>query len=215
MASWQARPRITPGGQGLLRRRAGHRSFPVPWGVRTDGESLWAIRRTAGWSWASRSPTSCALLQLGWEVRKHVSEETHLGVIFEARRANGRYPRAASLCPPTRTAPGRVRKDPLGRSSASAASEADHPRTGARSTERWSSTSSTCPPWICPTPSSTGGTTSGGRCGGLGAQGPGAVRPRCDPARVGCETWCPSELLGTSDDREIGLGVRSITLCRS
>jgi hypothetical protein len=32
---------------------------------------------------------------------------------------------------------------------------------------------------------------------------------------VECETWCPSDVLGTSDEREIGLGVRSITLCDS
>ncbi len=32
---------------------------------------------------------------------------------------------------------------------------------------------------------------------------------------VECETWRPSEVLGTSDDREIGLGVRSIALRQS
>jgi hypothetical protein len=40
------------------------------------------------------------LHHLGWAVKKHVTPATHLGVIFEAWRANGTYPMSTFHMPP-------------------------------------------------------------------------------------------------------------------
>ncbi len=76
-------------------------SFPVPWGLRMDGESLWAIRAN-GWLELGYQESYFVrtLQQLGWLVTKHVNTGTHLGIIFEARRANGRYDMSTFDLPP-------------------------------------------------------------------------------------------------------------------
>jgi SAM-dependent methyltransferase len=76
-------------------------SFPIPWGVRTDGESLWAIKQ---FGWLELGYQESYFLRmlghLGWITDKHVSDDTYLGVIFEARRANGVYELPTFLLPP-------------------------------------------------------------------------------------------------------------------
>lgn len=70
--------------------------FIVPWGLRLDGQSLWAIRKN-GWlelgfteSYFIRS-----LMRRGWLVNKHVLSGCPLAVVYVARRAEeGRYPMA-------------------------------------------------------------------------------------------------------------------------
>jgi 2-polyprenyl-3-methyl-5-hydroxy-6-metoxy-1,4-benzoquinol methylase len=70
--------------------------FPLPWGLRLDGQSLWAVRRN-GWlelgfteSYFIRS-----LMRRGWLVTKHVLAWCPLAVIYIAKRTvSGRYPLA-------------------------------------------------------------------------------------------------------------------------
>ncbi len=63
-------------------------AFPVPWGVRLDGMSLWSTRR---FKWLELGFKESYFLQTmekhGWTVSKHVWADTHLGVIFIAKRA--------------------------------------------------------------------------------------------------------------------------------
>jgi len=62
-------------------------AFPLPWGVRMDGMSVWSIRR---FKWLElgfkESYFSQTMQKHGWAVKKHVCPETHLGVIFVAKR---------------------------------------------------------------------------------------------------------------------------------
>ena len=66
-------------------------AFPIPWGIRLDGESLWAMRRF-GWLELGfqESYFRAALERQGFSVVKHVTPATHLGVIFEATPAERR-----------------------------------------------------------------------------------------------------------------------------
>lgn len=61
-------------------------SFPLPWGLRLDGESLWAIRRH-GWLELGFQEKYFrnTLQKLGWTVTKHVCNETPWGTVFVAR----------------------------------------------------------------------------------------------------------------------------------
>ena len=62
--------------------------FPVPWGLRTDGESLWAVRRN-GWLELGFSEKYFeeALRRSGWSARKHVFQGGWEGV-WEAKRVD-------------------------------------------------------------------------------------------------------------------------------
>jgi len=63
-------------------------AFPVPWGLRMDGESLWAIRKH-GWLELGFQETYFrnTLRQLGWGVSKHECHDTPWGTVFVARRS--------------------------------------------------------------------------------------------------------------------------------
>ena len=61
-------------------------SFPMPWGVRMDGESLWAIRKN-GWLELGFSEKyfEQALLSTGWSLEKHESGDHFSANVWEAR----------------------------------------------------------------------------------------------------------------------------------
>jgi 2-polyprenyl-3-methyl-5-hydroxy-6-metoxy-1,4-benzoquinol methylase len=191
--------------------------FPVPWGVRLDGESLWAIREK-GWLELGfqESYFLRTLLQLGWEVRRHVSMDTHLGLIFEARRANGRYPMGVLALPPDEDD---TWAHPEG------STEPEHRFCSERSEitlEPGQQYGSVVLDAINVSPLDLPYSLRHGRnhvTGVAAAASELRVQVPYDPDAtrliVECETWCPSDVLGTSDEREIGLGVRSITLCDS
>jgi 2-polyprenyl-3-methyl-5-hydroxy-6-metoxy-1,4-benzoquinol methylase len=92
---------INPEGRVFFAAEPIDESFVMPWGVRTDGESLWAIRRNG---WLELGFQESYFLRMlsreGWIVDKHVTDATHLGVIFEARRANGSYEIGSFVMPP-------------------------------------------------------------------------------------------------------------------
>lgn len=74
--------------------------FPVPWGVRLDGMSVWSIRR---FKWLElgfkESYFVRTMLKYGWIVEKKTCVDTHLGVIFLARKNSGRYEFSRFLLP--------------------------------------------------------------------------------------------------------------------
>ena len=73
----------------------------MPWGVRTDGEALWAMRQFGWLELGYRESYFLRMLgHLGWIANKHVTDATYLGVIFEARRANGVYELATFAAAP-------------------------------------------------------------------------------------------------------------------
>lgn len=79
---------VAPGGKVVFAAEPILDEFPLPWGLRMDGESLWAIRRQ-GWLELGFQETYFRglLARHGWRVDKVVCPETPWGVIFVARRA--------------------------------------------------------------------------------------------------------------------------------
>ncbi len=78
---------IAPGGKVVFAAEPIADDFPIPWGLRLDGESLWAIRKN-GWLELGFQETYFRglLAQHGWELAKAVCPETPWGVIFTATR---------------------------------------------------------------------------------------------------------------------------------
>ena len=61
--------------------------FDVPWGIRLDGESLWAMRRNSWFESGFRESYFVQMLRSeGWRVTKTVCDETPWGVVFVATR---------------------------------------------------------------------------------------------------------------------------------
>jgi protein-L-isoaspartate O-methyltransferase len=63
------------------------KAFPIPWGLRMDGESLWAIRNL-GWLELGFNEEyfTATLDRFGWSPSKHTCTETPWGTIITARR---------------------------------------------------------------------------------------------------------------------------------
>jgi protein-L-isoaspartate O-methyltransferase len=78
---------VAPGGKVVFAAEPIETAFPVPWGLRLDGESLWAIRRH-GWLELGfrESYFLGTLAQFGWSVRKRVCADTPWGVCYVATR---------------------------------------------------------------------------------------------------------------------------------
>ncbi len=78
---------VAPEGRVMFAAEPIIESFPVPWGLRLDGESLWAIRRN-GWLELGfqRSYFEQALERYGWKVDRAKLRESLWGEIFLARR---------------------------------------------------------------------------------------------------------------------------------
>lgn len=61
--------------------------FPLPWGLRMDGESLWAIRQNGWMELGFREDHFRAMLaRAGWTVRKHSIPELGWAAVWEAER---------------------------------------------------------------------------------------------------------------------------------
>jgi hypothetical protein len=204
---------LRPGGKVFFAAEPIDDSFPVPWGLRLDGESLWAIRRN-GWLELGYQESYFVrtLHHLGWVSHKHVSPATHLAVIFEARRADRFYGMSTFDLPPDEDATWAL---------------ADQPGSG----QRYSGSSSRialershdCVEVVIDavnaSPRRLPFAVHHGQSTVSGAAEPHselAIRIPYDTSAmqlvIETETWRPSELLGSADTREIGLGIRSITL---
>ena len=78
---------VAPGGKVVFAAEPILDEFPIAWGLRLDGESLWAIRRN-GWLELGFQETYFRRLmdRHGWRVDKTVCAETPWGVTYVARR---------------------------------------------------------------------------------------------------------------------------------
>jgi len=81
--------------------------YPVPWGLRMDGEALWAIRQF-GWLELGFSERYFrqALLRTGWLSRKSVSADLPWVTVWEATRDTGAVRRFEATDPRLGTATG-------------------------------------------------------------------------------------------------------------
>jgi len=61
--------------------------FPIPWGIRLDGESLWAIRRN-GWLELGFSEKYFieTLQKFDWVVNKHITSSLPWATVYEAKK---------------------------------------------------------------------------------------------------------------------------------
>jgi ubiquinone/menaquinone biosynthesis C-methylase UbiE len=78
---------VLPGGRVLFAAEPITKWFPLPWGLRLDGESLWAIRRN-GWLELGfrRSYFEQTLHRYGWKTDFHCLRSSPWGEVFVATR---------------------------------------------------------------------------------------------------------------------------------
>ena len=64
-------------------------AFYAPWGIRSDGQTLWAIRKF-GWMELgfTESYFRKSMTRRGWTVEKFSSDASSLATVFVARRSN-------------------------------------------------------------------------------------------------------------------------------
>jgi SAM-dependent methyltransferase len=80
---------VAPGGRVLFAAEPITDALPVPWGLRLDGESLWAIRRHGWLELGFKESYFCeALRRVGWIAEAVVCPDTPWGVIYVARRSS-------------------------------------------------------------------------------------------------------------------------------
>jgi hypothetical protein len=156
------------------------------------------------------------LQRLGWLVTKHVNTGTHLGVIFEARRANGRYAMSTFDLPPDEDSTWAVSDK------ANGLLHRHSTRRSEITLERGREYVSVVLDAVNSSVRDLQFSVQHGRhrvAGVAAANSELTVQVPYDPEAtrliVECETWRPSEVLGTPDDRELGLGVRTIALGES
>jgi 2-polyprenyl-3-methyl-5-hydroxy-6-metoxy-1,4-benzoquinol methylase len=79
---------VKPGGKVIFAAEPITDQFPIPWGLRMDGESLWAIRKH-GWLELGFQETYFreTLAMHGWTYTKHHCPETPAGTVLVATRA--------------------------------------------------------------------------------------------------------------------------------
>ncbi len=204
---------LLPGGKVFFAAEPIDDSFPVPWGLRMDGESLWAIRAN-GWLELGfqQSYFVRMLHHLGWVSRKHVNPDSHLAVVFEATRANRFYRMSTFDLPPDEDVTWAI---------------PDQTSTGNRysgrhtriSLERGLDCAEVTIDATNASPIAIPFSVHHGQNLVTGIADPHSnleIRVPYDPVAmellIETKTWRPSELLGTADVREIGLGIRSIAL---
>jgi SAM-dependent methyltransferase len=84
---------VAPGGKVMFAAEPVTEALPYPWGLRQDGESLWAIRKHGWMELGFRETYFVSTLErFGWSVRKDVCAETPWGVIYTATRAEEAEP---------------------------------------------------------------------------------------------------------------------------
>lgn len=189
--------------------------FPVPWGIRMDGESLWAIRQN-GWLELGfqESYFVRTLLRFGWITIVHESAVSHLAKVIEATRANGNYLMGRFGLPPDedrswapRDQPGVKLRFCAGASQITIETGASYESIVIRGTNF--------------APRGLSYSVKHGRHGTTGkvaaeSDSEFEIRLPYDAdatfLEIGSETWRPSEVLGTPDEREIGLAIKSISL---
>jgi SAM-dependent methyltransferase len=82
---------VAPGGAAVFAGETIYDDYPVPWGVRRDGQSLWAIRYNGWLELGFRTDYFLGLLaEHGWSAEVHASRDEPWNRVFIARRASER-----------------------------------------------------------------------------------------------------------------------------
>jgi SAM-dependent methyltransferase len=206
---------LAPGGSVFFAAEPITDLFPVPWGVRLDGESLWAIRDN-GWLELGfqESYFVRTLQRMGWVVaKKHVNPGTHLGIVFEAKRANGRYDMSTFYLAPDEDVTWGAPDMPGGPMHRFCALHSKITLEYGKDYDYVVIEITNYSPRELPF------SVRHGRNKVEENAKPHSeltISVPYDPAarqlEIECETWRPADLLGTEDPREIGLGIRSIRL---
>lgn len=77
---------LVPEGQILFGGEPISPDFPVPWGLRLDGQSLWSIRKHGWFELGFNDSYFAKVLAVeGWSATKHASGDTHQADVWEAR----------------------------------------------------------------------------------------------------------------------------------
>lgn len=206
---------VKPGGQVVLASEPIVETFHAPWGLRLDGESVWAIRSNG---WLELGFTESYFLETclrtGWNAVKHTTDATPLGTVYVLRSIRDRPVGPGTVTMPAaddRTwAPAET--PPM-----------DQRFTSERSrlvVETGRSAAEIVVELHSPAPRSLHALVEHGAHRWDGVVAPGAiatVRLPYDPTAgeivVGAATWVPAEeITGSDDRRRIGIGVRSVTL---
>lgn len=186
--------------------------YPLPWGfVRTDGLTIWSIRRM-GWfelgfdsSYFLRT-----LLRLGWLPRRYTSSVSLSANVIIAHRSQGIYNLCELTLPPDEAATW-------------AAPEADHRFTSAQSVLSCDASPQVSAVEVClsnPAPFELIVTLTAGEASRQVAvpKHTERLRIRVDArqwggqVRIGSSTWVPAHVFGTADQRILGVAVHQVRL---
>jgi hypothetical protein len=190
-------------------------AFHAPWGLRIDGESLWAIR-TNGWLelgfQESYFVETC--LRTGWTVAKHVTDVTPLGTVFVLSSTRGKPVQPGLIMMPSRDDAGWAIPDGRGAGQRYSLDrsrlvvEVGRPRGNLvvdlmnpaphdldvrieHGAHRWES--------IVPAGQPMSATLT--------------YDPDCGEVCIGAPLWVPArEIAGSADERPLGIGVRSVAV---
>ena len=204
---------VAPSGRVFFAAEPVADSFPMPWGVRTDGESLWAIQHLGWLELGYQESYFLRMLgHLGWIADKHVIAATHLGVIFEARRADGVYHLSTFALPPDEETtwavpdgPGVVQRYTTGRS--------------VISLEQGRASTSIVIEAVNPSPNEVRYRVRHGREEVASHAPPQQAftielpyDPLAESLEIEADQWRPVDVMDSSDVRLLGLAVRTISL---
>jgi SAM-dependent methyltransferase len=208
------RNRIGAGGIVVFGAEPILESFPVPWGVRLDGMSVWGIRK---FRWLElgfqESYFIRTMMRLGFLVSKHVTQATSIGTVFLARPFQGIYQMGDFLLPPDEDHSWALpESDPMSKvryaGRRSRITLDDNPMWGSMEIELFNSA-----PFSLAVEVDSGRDDVSRR---LQAHESASVTlpleegPRCITIRSG--VWTPAAARVNSDTRELGVGVRKILL---
>lgn len=86
--------------------------FPIPWGLRLDGESLWAIRKN-GWLELGFNESYFVQMMMkhGWSIAKHSTDATPWGTVYVASKRVPQSIKLAASDPSIRIQAGERRND--------------------------------------------------------------------------------------------------------
>jgi len=111
---------VKPDGKVVIASEPILSNYPVPWGLRVDGEALWAIRNF-GWLELGydESYFRTAVARAGWAVTKHACPDPDWAGVWELRRAEPGEARETAEAP-VQVLPEAAAPEPPGRGEAEA-----------------------------------------------------------------------------------------------
>ena len=206
---------LRPGGKVVLAAEPIHEEFHAPWGLRLDGESLWAIRSN-GWLELGFKESFFieACLRTGWAVAKHVTDVTPLGTVFLLTSTRDRPLEPGHLMLPPNDDDGWAVRESI------PSGQRFSLERSRLVVETGRSAGAVIVELVNPSPHDLRVVVEHGSArwerkvqGGAAATAELPYDATSGEVFIGSPTWVPSEVLaGSTDGRRIGIGVRSVTL---